>query len=506
MHFDLFFHGLVAVFTIPRILGICAGVTYGMLMSTMPGLSAALAIALALPLVFNLDPATGLIILGSIWGGAIYGASKAAILINTPGNPSAMTTTFDGYPMTLRGEAANALFGALIASATGGVVSAAILFVLFGPLSTIALSFGPPQFFLLAVLGLTTVSSVTSGGLVRGLLGASIGLLISLVGIDVLTGLPVFTFGIYPLGKGVSLVAAILGFFSFSQMLSLMGKSGRYIAHYEEKKGYMIEVLRHYGRRFGLVMRSALIGTGVGMLPGAGSPIATLVAYGESKRWDKHPERYGTGVLEGILTSEAAANATIGGSMIPLMALGIPGDADAAVVAGGLLAFGLQPGPKMIQDSGLVAYSFIASLFVANLFMLLIGFFLMRVTGRVLMIPRRYITPTIIALAMIGTYSLNDSLFDVGVMIACGVGAYILNKVDIHPGTLALGLILGPIANQGFTQGMLMSQASGSWINVFVLQPVSLGLIGLIVVAVVTGIRLNRRAQLVAATPEPVAE
>lgn len=471
----------------------CIGVIFGMLMATMPGLSAALAIALALPIVFTMDAATGLAILGSIWGGAIYGASKAAILINTPGNPSAMTTTFDGYPMTLKGEAAKALFGALIASASGGIVSAAVLLLLFGPLSSIALQFGPAQFFWLAVLGLTTISSMTSGGLSRGLVGAFIGLLLSLIGVDLMNGLPRYTFGIMALSKGIDMVAGILGFFSFAQMLNLMGSRDVYIAEYHEPRGYLLVVLRQYLSRIGLVLRSAFIGTAVGMLPGAGSPIATLVAYGESKRWDKHPERYGTGIIEGIFTSEAAANATIGGSMIPLMSLGIPGDADAAVVAGGLLAFGLQPGPKMLQESGLVAYTFIASLFVSNILMLIFGFFLMRITGRILMIPKRYITPTIIALAVLGTYSLNDSMFDVGVMLSCGLIAYVLKRIGIHPGTLALGLILGPIAYEGFTQGLLLSQASGSFATVFIYSPVSLILIGLILLSVTTAYFLNRR-------------
>lgn len=497
MHLGLFLSGLSQVFTVYRILGMCVGVAFGMAMSTIPGLSAALAISLALPIVFSMDAATGLIILGSIWGGAIYGASKAAILINTPGNPSAMTTTFDGYPMTLRGDAAKALFGALIASASGGLISAAVLLLLFGPLSTVALQFGSAQFFWLSLLGLTTISSMTEGGLSRGLLGALLGILLSLIGMNMFTGLARFTFGIYELSKGVNLIAGILGFFSFSQMLNLMGGTNRYIADYEEKRGYLLDVFRSYIRNIKVVLRSGFIGTAVGMLPGAGSPIATLVAYGESKRWDKHPERFGTGVIEGVFTSEAAANATIGGSLIPLMSLGIPGDADAAVVAGGLLAFGLQPGPKMIQNSGLVAYTFIASLFVANLFMLVIGFFMMRITGRLLLIPKRYITPTVIALAMLGTYSLNDSMFDVGIMLACGLLAYVLRKIHIHPGTLALGLILGPIANTGFTQTLLQAQASGSIMGAFFGSPVSIILILLIGVAVGSSYALRRRTRVV---------
>lgn len=501
MHLHLFLAGLTQVFTVSRILGMCIGVTFGMAMSTIPGLSAALAISLALPIVFSMDAATGLIILGSIWGGAIYGASKAAILINTPGNPSAMTTTFDGYPMTLKGDAAKALFGALIASASGGILSAAALFLLFGPLSLVALQFGSAQFFWLALLGLTTISSMSPGGIVRGLLGAALGILLSLVGMNLFTGLPRFTFGILELEKGVNLIAGILGFFSFSQMLNLMGSRDAYIADYHEKPGYLRDVLRSYLKNIKVVLRSGVIGTAVGMLPGAGSPIATLVAYGESKRWDKKPERYGTGIIEGVFTSEAAANATIGGSLIPLMSLGIPGDADAAVVAGGLLAFGLQPGPKMIENSGLVAYTFIASLFVANLFMLIIGFFMMRITGRLLLIPKRFITPTVIALAMLGTYSLNDSMFDVGIMIACGFLAYVLRRIRIHPGTLALGLILGPIANTGFTQTLLEAQASGSWVNAFFGSPVSLILIVFIILAVTSAYLLNRRKISVGSSP-----
>lgn len=493
MHLHLFTIGLVHVFTLPRIVGMLAGVVFGMLMSTIPGLSAALAISLALPFVFSMDPATGLIVLGSIWGGAIYGASKAAILINTPGNPSAMVTTFDGYPMTKKGQAAEALFGALLASASGGIVSAAVLLLLFGPLSHLALQFGPAQFFWLALFGLTTISSMSQSGMLRGLMGAAVGLLLSIIGLDVLTGTPQYTFGIASLAKGITLIAGVLGFFSFSQMMGLMASRDVYIADYKERPGYLRWVLSRYVRRLGIVLRSALIGTSTGMLPGAGSPIATMVAYNESKRWTKHPETYGTGIIEGVFTSEAAANATVGGSLIPLMSLGIPGDADAAVVAGGLLAFGLVPGPKMIQESGLIAYTFIASLFVANLVMLVTGFFLMRITGRVLMIPRRYIMPTVIALAMLGTYSLNDSMLDVGVMLCCGIIAYFFRRAGIHPGTLALGLILGPIANEGFTQTLLEAQASHSLVNAFLGSPVSLILIGLVVLGILSGTVFKRR-------------
>lgn len=492
MHFDLFLKALIGVFTLPRLLGMCAGVTFGMAMSTIPGLSAALAISLALPIVFTMDPATGLMILGAIWGGAIYGASKAAILINTPGNPSAITTTFDGYPMTLKGEASEALFGALIGSTSGGLISAAILLLLFAPLSSIALQFGSAQFFWLAVLGLTTISAMSSGGVWRGLLGAGIGVMLSTIGLDVISGTPRFTFGIFQLQQGMNTVAGILGFFSFAQMLRLLGNRQNYIADYTERPGYLLSVLRQYVAKIVVVIRSALLGTLVGMLPGAGSPIATLVAYGESKRWSKHPERYGTGIIEGVFTSEAAANATVGGSLIPLMSLGIPGDADAAVVAGGLLAFGLQPGPNMIHNSGGVAYTFIASLFVANVLMLLIGFFMMRITGRILLIPKRFITPSVIALAVLGTYSLSGSMFDVGVMLACGLLAFAVRCIDVAPATLALGLILGPIADQGFTQTMLQAQASGSIFSAFLGSPVSLLLIALTILATTSSYFLNR--------------
>ncbi len=493
MHLHLFVIGLVGVFTWGRMLGMLVGVIFGMLMSTVPGLSAALAISLALPFVFSMDPATGLIILGSIWGGAIYGASKAAILINTPGNPSAMTTTFDGYPMTKKGKAAEALFGALIASASGGMISAAVLLLLFGPLSHIALKFGSAQFFWLAIFGMTTISSMSSSGLSKGLLGVCTGVLLSFVGLNIMTGSPQYTFGLEPLTKGITLIAGILGFFSFSQMMGLMSSEDAFIAEYKERKGYLLTVFRQYTKKIGIVVRSALIGTGVGMLPGAGSPIATMVAYNESKRWAKPTERYGTGIIEGVFTSEAAANATVGGSLIPLMSLGIPGDADAAVIAGGLLAFGLIPGPKMIQQSGVVAYTFIASLFVANLVMLVTGFFLMRITGRILLIPRRYIMPTVIALAMLGTYSLNDSMLDVGVLLACGIIAYTFRRVGIHPGTLALGLILGPIANEGFTQTLLQARASHSMIGAFLGSWVSIILIVLIIAGVVSGFLIERR-------------
>ncbi len=492
--------GLAAVFTFGRLLAMALGVTFGMAIATLPGLSAPLGISLALPIVATMDPATGLIVLGAIWGGAIYGGSKAAVLINTPGNPSSLMTTLDGYPMTLQGRAAQALFGALLASTTGGIISTIILLLAFAPLSAIAVQFGPAQFFWLAILGMTAIGSMTSGNVFKGLLGAGIGVLLALIGMDPVTGTPRFTFGTFELTKGINVIAAILGFFSFAQALRLFASRDPFIAHYTEAPGYLADVFRTYAKRIVLVIRSGLIGTAVGLLPGAGGPVAAMVAYNESRRWDKHPERYGTGALEGVMTAEAAVNATVGGSLIPLMSIGIPGDASAAVIMGGLLTFGLQPGPKLLSDHGLISYTFICSLFVANIFMLLIGFFMMRITGRLLLIPKRFITPSIIALSVIGAFSINNSMIDVYVMIGCGLLAFGLEYLDIHPGTLALGLILASTAESGFAQSLLLAQAKGSLALVLFGQPMSWILIGLIVLAVWTSMRMNRR-RVAAAAP-----
>lgn len=493
--FTLFAGGLATALVPKHLFAMAVGVTYGIVVGTLPGLTAVLGLALAIPFVISMDPAMGLMVLGAIFSGAIYGGANSAILIKTPGTPSAIATVFDGYPMTQQGKADQALVIALLASVFGGIFSTAVLLVAFAPLARFSLQFGPAEYFWLAILGTTTIASLASDNLLKGLLGGAIGVMLGIIGLDPISSMDRLTFGFSELSGGIDLIAAILGFMSFSQILVLFERRDRFIAEFKESPGYVMAAARQCAAKLGMLVRSSAIGTVVGILPGAGGPIASLLAYNESRRVSKHPETFGTGNPEGLITSESANNATVGGALIPTMALGIPGDPAAAVMLGGLFAFGLQPGIRLLENSGDVAYAFIASLFVANILMLFIGLFVLRLTGRILRIPRPYVATTVAVLSVIGTYSVNSSLFDVGVMIVCGAAGYLFQRAGIHPGPIVLGLILGPIGEDGFTQALTIAQATGNYGGMFFGHGLTWVLLALIVLALTTPLFIHKRGE-----------
>lgn len=486
--------GLVTALQPFNLLLMVAGLAGGIVVGILPGLTATMGVALMVPLTFGLEPVSGLIMLGAIYCGAIYGGSNSACLINTPGTPSSVATTFDGFPMTRQGRAYEALLTSLLASVIGGIVGTLFLLFLAGPLARIALRFGPPEFFWLAVFGLTTIGSLGTGSVVKGLIAGALGLLLGCIGLDPIAGKPRFTFGYYPLVQGIELIPAMIGLFSFSQVLRLVEGEQQLVGEFQRRPGALAAVARELWTRCrGVLLRSSLIGTFVGILPGAGGEIASIIAYNESRRWDRNPRRFGTGVIEGVASSESANNAVIGGALIPLLTLGIPGSAPAAVLMGGLLAHGLRPGSKLFAENGDVAYGFIVSLLVANLLMLLVGYLLIQGTVRVLNVPTPYVAVTVVVLSVIGSYAIRNSVLDVAVMFVLGVAAYLGSKVGIDPGPVALGLILAPIVEEGLGQSLLLAQAEGSLAAVFLLRPVAALLVVLTVLSVLTPAWLNRR-------------
>jgi putative tricarboxylic transport membrane protein len=454
--------------------GLAAGIVAG----TLPGLTATMAVALLVPVTFIMEPASGLVLLGAIWCGAIYGGANAAILLNIPGTPSSIATTLDGYPMTKNGQADKALLTSLISSVIGGIIGVIILLTLFAPLAQISLKFGKPEYFWLCIFGLTTISAMSTGNVIKGLLGGTIGLLLGTIGLDPVAGVPRFTFGYLPLIQGIQLVPALIGFFAFSQMLILMEHDEKYIAKYKQTPGLiklLLSEMIQKGR--GILLRSSILGTFIGMLPGAGGPVASIIAYNEAVRWDKNPEKYGKGAIEGIMASESSNNAVIGGALIPMMGLGIPGCPVAAVIMGGLLAHGIVPGSKLLAESGDVAYTFITSLVVANILMLFVGYFMLKLIANILNVPLYFVAPIILVLSSIGSYALRNSMLDVFVMVLCGTFAYILSKVGIDPGPLSLGLVLGPIAEDALGVSLVIAQAKGSILDTLFLRPLCLILI-----------------------------
>lgn len=477
-----------------NILLIIAGLTGGIIIGALPGLTATMGIALMVPLTFGMDPASGLIMLGAIYSGAIYGGSNSAILINTPGTPSSVATTFDGHPMCQKGQAYEALLTSLIASVIGGIIGTIFLLFVSGPLAQVALKFGPPEFFWLAIFGLTTIGSMSTGNVAKGLLAGALGLLIGTIGLDPIVGKPRFTFGYYPLIQGIELIPAMIGLFSFSQVMHLLEGNQQYIGDFQRSPGALGRVVAKLWHDCKMnLLRSSLIGTIVGILPGAGGEIASIISYNEARRWDKQPERFGTGVMEGVTASESANNAVIGGSLIPLLTLGIPGSAPAAIIMGGLLAHGLRPGSKLFLETGDIAYTFIVSLIVVNILMLLVGYLLIQGTVRVLNIPAPYIAVAVVVLSVIGSYAIRNSMLDVAVMVIMGILGYLASKVGVDSGPIALGIILSPIIEEGLGQSLILSQARGSLWQVFLLRPISALLIFLTILSILTPVLLAKR-------------
>lgn len=470
-----------------------AGLTGGIIVGALPGLTATMGVALMVPITFAMDATSGLIMLGAIYVGAIYGGSNSAILICTPGTPSSVATTFDGWPLCKSGQADIGLFASLLSSSFGGIVGTVILLFLAAPLARFALQFGGPENFWLCIFGLSTIAVMSTGNIVKGLMGGALGLLISTVGISPTMGVPRFTFGYYPLVQGIEVIPAMIGLFSFSQVLNLIGTHNPFVANFKPTPNALKNVFQSLTRRCKVVlMRSSIIGGLIGMLPGAGGEIASIIAYNESKRWDKNPEKYGTGCIEGVASSESANNAVIGGALIPMLTLGIPGSAVAAVILGALLAKGIQPGFKVFTVTGDLAYTFIMSQFAVNLLMIPVGLFLARIMTKLLSIRLTFVAIAIVVLSVIGAYAIRNSMLDVWVVIVFGFIGYFSGRVGLDTGAMALGIILGPMIEENLGKCIHLSAASGgSVINVFLESPIALILIVLTAVSLATPSFLN---------------
>ena len=470
-----------------NILLMVAGLAGGIIIGAMPGLTATMGVALMVPVTFAMDPISGLVMLGAIYAGAIYGGANSAILIRTPGTPSSVATTFDGYPMCQKGQADEALYTSLLASAFGGVVGTIFLLFMSAPLANFALKFGGPEIFWLCIFGLSSIAVMSRDNMLKGLLSGAFGLLVSTIGIDPNSGVPRFTFGYYPLSQGVEIIPAMIGLFSFSQVMVLLGSDKQYIANYTPSKGAFARVAKKLFHDCKVnLMRSSVIGTLVGMLPGAGGEIASIITYNEAKRWDKDPSRYGTGVIEGVAASESANNAVIGGALIPMLTLGIPGSAVAAVILGALLAHGIQPGFKIFTQTGELAYTFILSQLVVNIVMIPVGYLLAKVMAKILNIRLTLVAVAIVALSVIGSYAIRNSMLDVWVVVVFGLIAFFGGLVGLDTGAMALGIILGPMVEENLGKCVHLSKAEGSLWAVFFTSPISILLIILTLMSIAT--------------------
>jgi putative tricarboxylic transport membrane protein len=451
---------------------ILGGVTAGLFVGAMPGLTAAMALAVLLPFTFKLPPLYGLVALGAVYMGAIYGGAFAAILVNTPGTPSSIATAFEGYPMAKDGRALEAISLATVASAIGGLAGAFFLLVLSPPLARLSIQFGSAEYFWVAMLGLTLIASLSPGSTLKGFLGGSIGMILASVGVAPIGGDNRFTFGMPVLQGGVEMIVALIGLFVIPELFNMAAQGRAALAEVtmeSRKRGTFLAAIRTVFSMPGNLIRSCIIGEIVAIIPGAGGSIANLVAYNEAKRASKHPERFGKGAVEGLVASESSNNVTVAGSMVPLLTLGIPGAPPDAVILGVLLMHGLRPGLDLFTVRGDLTYGFIISMGLAALFMIPVGILGGRLIYRlILKTPHYLLVPSIALVTILGTYALRNSLSDVVIMLLLGTSGFFLKELGVDSAPIVLGLILGSIAEMGFVQTLLRgSSLEHPWLMLF---------------------------------------
>ncbi|MFN3881120.1 MAG: tripartite tricarboxylate transporter permease [Nitrincola lacisaponensis] len=479
--FDAMLHAFGVIMAPASMLSMLVGTLAGILIGALPGLNPVMAIALMLPLTYSFDPLIALGLIAGIYNGSMYGGAIPAILLKIPGTPSAIATTFDGYPMTRKGMGGLALKTACWSSAVGGTVSAIALMTLAPPLAQMTLAFGPTEYFWVAVFGLTSIAVLVGGDVFKGMLAALLGILIGLVGVDTLSGEERFTFDNLYLIGGFPLMVVLIGLYAVPPILEMAEKQNS--AHYDpanfhtHKSSKALQLIRDYWRTWS---KSSIIGVCVGILPGAGGNLAALLSYNEAKRNAKEPESFGQGNPVGVAAAECGNSADNASSMIPALTLGIPGNLIAALVLGALMIHGLQPGPRLFTDSADIVFGFIWQLLLTSLLLFVLGGMLAtRLFAQVLRLPSTLLVPTTLVLMSIGVYTINGNTTDLYVMLGFGLIGYLLNRMDFPLAPIVLGVLLGPMAESNFRLSMLISQ--NDW-TLFFTRPISQGIIALLLI------------------------
>ena len=446
------------VFEPTTLLTMIIGLTLGMIFGALPGLTATMGVAILLPITFGMDPLQGLLVLIGIYFGAIYGGAIPAILINTPGTPAAAATTIDGYQMSLQGNAGRAMSISIVATVAGGTFATIVLILVAPQLAQVALQFNSPEYFAMAIFGTSIIVSLSSNNMFKGVFVGLLGMLLATVGIDSITGVARFTFGNVNLLGGVSFIPVLIGIFAFSQALIMIEEvfTGTTKVGQIKVEG-IFPKLADIARCKWTILRSSAIGTMVGAIPGTGGDISAFISYNETKRWSKNRDNLGKGEIEGVAAPEAANNATCGGCFIPLLTLGIPGDAPTAIMLGALIMQGVRPGPSLFNEQQELLYSIFAGMLVSQVVLFIVALLGLRIFIKVLSIKKEFLIPLIIILCVIGALAINNNMFDVYVMIAFGVLWYFAQKFGFPQSPLIIGLILGPMAESEFRRSLVIS-------------------------------------------------
>lgn len=451
------------------------GVAVGIVIGALPGLSATLAVTLMLPFTFGLEPTAGILLLIGAYCGGVYGGSITAILIKTPGTPASVASVADGYALTKQGKAYDALIASLYTSGIGGMLSGVALLFVAPLIAKLAVNFGPPEYFALAVFGLTIIASVSGKSMAKGLMMACVGLLICCVGIDPYEGQSRFIFGQSFLLSGIGMVPVMIGVFAiaevFNQIEVHIKSVAAEIGEIDMKAGKHKMGPKELIPYWATILKASITGIIIGAIPGTGGAIASFLSYNNEKNASKHPEEFGNGSMTGLIAAETAKNATTGATLIPMFTLGIPGDTVTAILLGALTIHGLSTGPKLFTDYGVLVYTVIIGFFVVNLIMMLQGKLAIRWFAQITSVPSAILMPIILVLCLVGAYSSNNNWISVWIALISGLIGYVLQKFQFPMAPLLISMVLGSLTEMSLRQSLIMSDGS---VSIFYTRPICL--------------------------------
>ena len=452
---DAFINGFISLGDPQLLLVLLVSTLGGVVIGALPGLNATNGAALLLPFTLSMEAIPAIASLVAIYCSATFAGAITAILINTPGTPASATTCLDGYPLAQRGEAGRALGLAVVSSTIGGVLSVICLMIAAPLLARMAYQFTPPEYFALTLFGMSMLASIGEGSPLKNLISGTFGVFLALVGVDMLTSVERFTFGSHDLYDGIGFVPVMIGIFGISELIvqaSSLDKRKERVS----MKAVQLPTRDDYRRVWKTILRSSGIGVFIGILPAEGATVASMIGYNEAKRWSKTPEQFGKGAIEGIAGSEAANNAATGGAMVPTLALGIPGSATAAVILAGLMVHGIRPGPSMFTEQANFAYTIFWSMMLVNLLFLVVGLTGAKIFARITLIPTQVLWPCVFMVSIVGAYALDQSMFDVWIVLISGIIGFFMRRYGFSVVPLAIGLILGEMLEQRLGQSMVM--------------------------------------------------
>ncbi len=451
--------GLLSVLNFGTFGVILIGVIIGIIFGAIPGLTSTMGVALCLPITFSMTPLNGITMLVALYVGGTSGGLISAILLKIPGTPSSVATTFDGAPMAERGEGGRALGIGILYSFLGTILSIIALIFIAPSLAKIALKFGPYEYFAICLFALTMIGAMVGDNLLKGLMSGIAGVTFSLFGIASIGGAERFTFGLQDLENGFQLLPVMIGLFAVSEILNVGAEgisANKSQALNCKIKGFGIS-LKEFKEQFVNFIRSSLIGIGIGILPGIGGATSNIVAYSVAKQQSKYPEKFGTGVIDGVIATETSNNASIGGALIPLLTLGIPGDTVTAMILGGLTLHGIAPGPLLFKNSGVLVYGIFAAFLIATFVMLIVEYGGIRLFIKVLSVPKYILLPVILVLCVVGTYGTNHSMFDVWTALIFGGIGFFMEKHKFPQAPMILGFVLGTVVEENLIRGLMYS-------------------------------------------------